>query len=1374
MGFYGQIVNSNKAAFTFDHIYANRYEMEQKCETDGVFLGRYVLIEYDGQAIQVYFNQNNHQIYLDARYTNALTPIEDALYQDVLTGVFYVYKNETQVKAAQISLEKEPYTYNYSVDVKTYGRGYDSTAWIKRYDVETNKYKYTMIAELNTVVPDLHVLVDPPSEETHVPYFDKDSTNLAYYLHLSGNYHDTVKQATSTDVSDEQVTRLKNTWNYNTATGAESYTSSDEVINADIFYNKAGFDSDTRTYVDDVADAINFTKTASGRRYSSGVFEPTGLTGQKDTREWYIRLPSVGNAICQMWDKMYGESRNKTLAISRGDEKALYDKATTIGIINQVRDLLGYTFAPLGSKTVGSRVTAEDINLYYTADDSGVPQIYYYYAYSPTFAKSTSGDYYLENGEYKLANKAVIATSDLYARTDSWILTALDMPEEDSLYGLIFSLHKIIGTGDADSRDLDTLTGCINRIKDIIDNIDTQLVPNRLLWTTSDGAIQTSDTQFPSADADSARVLTGAGDWENRIRKMGVVTPSTSESTWTTSTGTIDTHTNNNNTVNLKAGNKWIGLSIDTDNDQLIQILHSASAQEAHDFATDVVIDNDIDGTKGTDCEFTIPLVKTDNAGHVIGYSTKTIYVPYGYHNIILAAQSDSESKITASNGTQSADATNDSFTFATGNQWIEARVDEDKITFAHALIDGDATQKWQFTPTATDGWKASGDGNKLTIPTFEIDNAGHIVRNSSVDFYIPHNFRNITVVANGADVDATQTAGTIEADSTTDTWTIASQNQWLKVAADATNDKITIGHTYSAQAAHDFDSDVSIVSALDGTSQTDNKIILPVLKTDNAGHIIGYSTNTFYIPHNFKSITVTTDSDADVDSTQTNGTIIADNIADTWTIAPQNKWIDIAADAENDKITIGHKYSPETTNRNDTGDTSAQTPSFGTTFKVPNYETDKAGHITKSSAHTVMIPQNSYTETSDKTAGVITTMSLDKSEGAFEATRVNVGTLALTEYIYDASNTEKISSDDSINTAFSKIDAQIAKEIVDRATAITETTNNLNSTISDLNDAMTAMDVRLVASDNTLTESLNEEKVTRESEDIRVLKEANQYTDSAVSALVDSSPETLDTLKELATALGNDENFSTTVTENIGANTVAIEAEKEKIDTHIADKENPHEVTAIQVGLGNVTNESKATMFTNPEFTGVPIAPTADAGTSSTQVATTEFVVNEVANTKEDINQSLEAINEALAEETDAREAADQAQHEEFTDALAVETQARLDSLEALLNDLIVNYGITLNAPVFEITQEENETEGKVIMTVSASDECTMIWYKNQLDADPIAVSESVPVGAFEITEDGEYYCVITRTHNSHTSEAQSEVYSIVVPVTEPEDTTT
>ena len=45
----------------------------------------------------------------------------------------------------------------------------------------------------------------------------------------------------------------------------------------------------------------------------------------------------------------------------------------------------------------------------------------------------------------------------------------------------------------------------------------------------------------------------------------------------------------------------------------------------------------------------------------------------------------------------------------------------------------------------------------------------------------------------------------------------------------------------------------------------------------------------------------------------------------------------------------------------------------------------------------------------------------------------------------------------------------------------------------------------------------------------------ANQYTDNAIANVIDSSPEALNTLNELAAALGNDENFATTVSTSLG-----------------------------------------------------------------------------------------------------------------------------------------------------------------------------------------------------------------------------------------------
>lgn len=49
-------------------------------------------------------------------------------------------------------------------------------------------------------------------------------------------------------------------------------------------------------------------------------------------------------------------------------------------------------------------------------------------------------------------------------------------------------------------------------------------------------------------------------------------------------------------------------------------------------------------------------------------------------------------------------------------------------------------------------------------------------------------------------------------------------------------------------------------------------------------------------------------------------------------------------------------------------------------------------------------------------------------------------------------------------------------------------------------------------------------------------LATAKSYTDTKVAGIVDSAPETLNTLNELAAALGDDSNFATTVTTLIGS----------------------------------------------------------------------------------------------------------------------------------------------------------------------------------------------------------------------------------------------
>jgi hypothetical protein len=101
---------------------------------------------------------------------------------------------------------------------------------------------------------------------------------------------------------------------------------------------------------------------------------------------------------------------------------------------------------------------------------------------------------------------------------------------EDSLYALIAAIHNLLGTDEESVRNLETINGAINVIKDLVANIDTNLAPGRLIHTDNTGVIRTTETYYPSSTVDANRVLVGNPDktilktpWENRVRSIEVL-----------------------------------------------------------------------------------------------------------------------------------------------------------------------------------------------------------------------------------------------------------------------------------------------------------------------------------------------------------------------------------------------------------------------------------------------------------------------------------------------------------------------------------------------------------------------------------------------------------------------------------------------------------------------------------------------------------------------------------------------------------------------------------------------------------------------------------------------------------------------------------
>lgn len=92
-------------------------------------------------------------------------------------------------------------------------------------------------------------------------------------------------------------------------------------------------------------------------------------------------------------------------------------------------------------------------------------------------------------------------------------------------------------------------------------------------------------------------------------------------------------------------------------------------------------------------------------------------------------------------------------------------------------------------------------------------------------------------------------------------------------------------------------------------------------------------------------------------------------------------------------------------------------------------------------------------------------------------------------------------------------------------------------------------------------------------------------YVDTKVANLVNSAPETLDTLNELANALGNDPNFATTVATQIGTKANSSDVyTKSETDTLLTSKANSSEVYT-KSEIDNMLNGLSVMPISNEEI---------------------------------------------------------------------------------------------------------------------------------------------------------------------------------------------
>jgi hypothetical protein len=152
--------------------------------------------------------------------------------------------------------------------------------------------------------------------------------------------------------------------------------------------------------------------------------------------------------------------------------------------------------------------------------------------------------------------------------------------------------------------------------------------------------------------------------------------------------------------------------------------------------------------------------------------------------------------------------------------------------------------------------------------------------------------------------------------------------------------------------------------------------------------------------------------------------------------------------------------------------------------------------------------------------------------------------------------------------TSLLDLKANINGEVSTTSIGALSVSNNL----SDLNNVASARgNLGLGSVDNTDDVS----KPVSTAQQAAIDLKANQNTtytkvevDANIANIVNSAPDALNTLNELAVALGNDENFSSTITTSISTKATIVD-----LTAHENDVANPHNVTAAQTNALAVSN---------------------------------------------------------------------------------------------------------------------------------------------------------------------------------------------------------
>ena len=395
MSFYGNISNAGKTQMSFDRVYPNRKIMEENAPTDGVFVGRFVLVEYDDNT---YSHRTGFINFLPTKdeelngkysvYTNAectipfkLTESNDdgyGLTQGDLVVAEYnnyyyyfqcngkinsengsVYFNYVMSSSEFFDKGVTDYTINYNED-KEYAKkqkypfttGWDSTVWRKAF--KNGKEQYQMIASLSSVTPKFTFVPEAPTLNPIMPHFGINSTNINYDLHYQPNWGFKVREAEENEKSDFNVTQTFK--EYNSETGLDETKSLD--YKGAIYFNKDGFNPEVISHVDQKDEVSILPTGISGQKYITHNDNGDIIYEERpDTQEITLNLPSIGNIMSDVWDVVYGPSQADPTKL-RDMNLSWDDNTSGNRLVTEDPDGNGYQYNPNRIETIAGSINS--------------------------------------------------------------------------------------------------------------------------------------------------------------------------------------------------------------------------------------------------------------------------------------------------------------------------------------------------------------------------------------------------------------------------------------------------------------------------------------------------------------------------------------------------------------------------------------------------------------------------------------------------------------------------------------------------------------------------------------------------------------------------------------------------------------------------------------------------------------------------------------------------------------------------------------------------------------------------------------------------------------------------------------------------------